>query len=389
MRSFRLPTLVLLSTLAACGDDDPPPFPIVGDAEVSPDTRADAATDSGTDVAETDTSADTNPDTVDVEEDPTADPTADAPDGGDDADATEDVRVDPDGGEPDADPGDTGCTDSDEDGVCDTDDRCPGSPDGEDEDGDGVPDDCDNCPADSNPHQLDSDGAWSATASETAYQWRIGLDDGLTLADDEVRVVEIGFNWEYFGLTVDEIAVSSNGFLSVDPDSGDGCCTGGILGGTAPDGGAEPSPPGVIAGFWEDLSPPEGGRVRYGTLGEDGDRQFVVAFEDVSHCCGTVPSVAFQIVLLETGGAEVHCRDCGPTFTPLVDIATQGIQSPHDRVFASMPGRNAAEWSALEDGVAFAWESSGGDGVGDVCDPCPLDAPDDTDGDGICDSDED
>jgi len=29
-----------------------------------------------------------------------------------------------------------------------------------------------------------------------------------------------------------------------------------------------------------------------------------------------------------------------------------------------------------------------GDGIGDVCDPCPVDNPDDTDGDGVCNSDD-
>ena len=392
MGSNRLSFAVLL-LFAACGDDDPTIFPVPVDADVTSDVEADAP-----DVTDTTPQPDVEVDGTDVPRDAPADsddtggdppmdvPNSDVPDSA--PDAEEDLLVDADAGTPDADESDSGCDDSDDDGVCDVDDRCPGSPDGEDADSDGVPDGCDNCPSEANPSQLDSDGDWSATAAEIDYQWRLGLDDGLTLADDEVRVVEIGFDWEYFGLVVDEIAVSSNGFLSVDLESGDGCCTGGILGGAASAGGAEPSPPGVIAGFWEDLSPPEGGRIRYGTLGEPGTRAFVVAFEDVSHCCGTVPSVAFQMVLLESGGAEVHCRDCGPTFTPLVDIATQGVQSPHGRVFASMPGRNAAEWSALEDGVEFGWTSSPGDGVGDVCDPCPFDAPDDSDGDGVCDSDE-
>ena len=276
--------------------------------------------------------------------------------------------------------------DADGDLIPDGCDVCEGGDDTADGDADGVPDDCDNCPEDENPLQTDGDGDWEAAAGVVDFAWRT-LDEStaLDLSDDDTEVVSLGFEWDFFGLAVNEVYVSSNGFLSVDTDRADdedssGCCTGGELGGE--EGGA----PGVIAGFWDDLDPSSGGSIRYATSGDVGAREFVVEFDEVPHCCGDTPTVSFQVVLREAGGVEVHCESCGPHEE--VDVATQGVESWRDGVAATLEGRNAAEWTAEEDGAEFTWSSTGGDGVGDVCDACPLDDPDDTDEDLVCDSDD-
>ena len=395
--------LLLLSVgllASACGDDDPVFF--VGDvvSDVSTDsvadTETDAAEDSASDVAdvpEEDTETDATEDTG-TEDTGTEDTSLDTP-----LDAEEDSRPDVSEDAPevpfedvpdieeDAEP-DASCPDDDGDGVCNDLDRCPDGDDTVDGDGDGVPDDCDNCPADDNPDQLDSDGSMTAAASEIDYNWRERPSFVQALEDDQVVLVPIGFDWDFFGTTVDRIAVSSNGFLSVDPEVDNGCCVGGVLGASGPlPGEAEAAPPGVIAGFWEDLNPLDGGQVYHGTSGPTGSREFVIAYEEIAHCCGDTPSVSFQIVLRESGGAEVQCRECVPHDRGL-NIATQGVESLHGEVFAALPGRNSDEWTAIDDGAEFTWSGGPGDGVGDMCDPCPLDSPDDSDGDGICDSDE-
>ena len=268
--------------------------------------------------------------------------------------------------------------DADEDGVPDGCDVCDGGDDTMDGDADGVPDDCDNCPEDENPDQADGDGVWTAEAATIDYALRESPENELTMGDDDVQSVELGFEWSYFGMAVDEIFISSNGFISV-VDTGDGCCSGSEL----------PGAPGVIAGYWDDLNPSAGGRVAYGATGEEGAQEFVVAFEDVPHCCGPeTPTVSFQIVLRETGGAEVQCESCLAHDGGFIDVATQGVESTVDGISATLEGRNAAAWEAFEDGAEFTWAASAGDGVGDVCDVCPLDSPDDSDEDLVCDSDD-
>ena len=267
--------------------------------------------------------------------------------------------------------------DADGDEVPDGCDVCDGGDDRRDGDADGVPDDCDNCVEEENPEQLDSDGTWTASATTIEYALRESPENELTMEDDEVQSIELGFEWRYFGLSVDEVFVSSNGFISVTETDDDGCCSGEEL----------PGAPGVIAGFWDDLNPEDGGRIAYGTTGEEGAREFVVAFEEVSHCCGDTPTVSFQIVLRESGGAEVHCASCGPE-GGFIDEATQGVESWRDGASATIEGRNAAAWEAIEDGAEFTWSVDGGDGVGDVCDACPLDSPDDSDEDLVCDFDD-
>jgi hypothetical protein len=440
----QLPLLLAFGILlvTACADDAP--FVFLGDiaidtvSDVSTDTVSDTSADTASDVvadAEEDSDPDVIPDGGDVPADgpcqdddgdgvcnatdacPGSDDTIDsdgdgAPDGCDVCDGFDD-SADADGdGVPNGcdtcDVDETG--DADGDGVADACDVCPGSNDTLDGDGDlvpdgcdvcdggddtadgdvdGVPNECDNCPEDENPLQSDSDGSQEASATRIGYNWRPRPRLLLPLGDDEVAPVSLGFEWDFFGLAIDEIGVSSNGFLTVDLESGPGCCVGGVLGSSGPLAGeAASAPPGTIAGFWEDLNPLDSGGVYYGTVGEVGSREFIVSYEDIAHCCGNdTPPVSFQIVLRESGGAEVQCRECVPHARG-VNIATQGVESWRGEVFAAIPGRNSAPWSAIFDGAEFTWSGVAGDGVGDVCDPCPLDSPDDIDGDGICESDE-
>jgi hypothetical protein len=116
----------------------------------------------------------------------------------------------------------------------------------------------------------------------------------LSLDDDEVSsAIPIPFAFNFYGTDISQLYISSNGFVTFLPGQDDGCCSGQAL--PDPD-----SPNGLIAGFWADLSPYDGGDICYQLLGTSGSREFVVGFYDVPHCCEADNNpVTFEIILHE------------------------------------------------------------------------------------------
>lgn len=116
----------------------------------------------------------------------------------------------------------------------------------------------------------------------------------VALGDDAVSgPVPIGFAFEYYGEFYTQLYISSNGFVTFNSGSNSGCCTGVAI----------PTPGGVdnmIAGFWEDLSPNNGGTIRRQTLGTAPNRELVVGYYQIQHFRGNTP-VEMEIILRENG----------------------------------------------------------------------------------------
>lgn len=166
---------------------------------------------------------------------------------------------------------------------------------------------------------------------------QLGFANRLDLDDDEVSdELPIGFAFDFYGVAYETVAVSSNGFLVFGGDQDSGCCAGDPV----PDAAG---PDGIVAGYWEDLDPSQGagptatdpfdeeGIVLYDTVGDEGERTFVVEFREVQHWPGGTP-VTFQFHLLEaTDDIEVHfqeVRSDGNDGAP----ATVGIEDPDGAV---------------------------------------------------------
>ena len=264
--------------------------------------------------------------------------------------------------------GDACDDDADNDNVANLVDNCPtvANEDQANADGDRLGDACDNCINVDNNDQANSD-FYGATGNAIDYAWRELPADAAVLAlqDDNVENVDIGFQYTWFGEPVDSVGVSSNGRLLLA-------------------GGGSFARDNIVAGYAADLNPSNGGTVRYATVGEEGSRAFVVEFDSVPHY-GSDQTVTMQMVLLEAGGGEIHCRDCQSDG----GSADQGVFGPAD---AFLPGREDTRDAFQNDGVAFTAVVNGDDGFGDACDACPgafdpdqLDGDDDQIGD-VCDS---
>ncbi|HKJ18058.1 MAG TPA: IPTL-CTERM sorting domain-containing protein [Xanthomonadales bacterium] len=138
--------------------------------------------------------------------------------------------------------------------------------------------------------------------TEIPYNLRDISESGfeIVLSDEEVsNPLPIRFAFDFYGDFYTAAYISSNGFITFDAGSSPGCCSGMPI----------PTPGGIdnmVAGFWEDLNPSNGGTIRYQTLGTPPDREFVVGFYQVEHFRGNSP-VEMEMILHEgTGIVELQ-----------------------------------------------------------------------------------
>src|SRR5258706_1044362 len=123
----------------------------------------------------------------------------------------------------------------------------------------------------------------------------------LSLNDDELTSsLPIGFTFNFYGIAKTQFYISSNGFISFDPNAGSGCCTGQLL--------PNPfSPNDVIALTWEDLYPPNGGTISYYTTGSAPNRKLVVCYTNIWHFFDGNNPIDAQIILNESSNTiELH-----------------------------------------------------------------------------------
>ena len=164
------------------------------------------------------------------------------------------------------------------------------------------------------------------------------------LEDDEVSsALPIGFDFAFYGDTYSEFYISSNGFITFTANSGSGCCNGQSL----PD---LSTPNNLIAFDWNDINPQDGGTMRYETIGTAPNRILIMDWDSVTHIDDDTDITTTQIKLFEISNRiEIHT-----TNIPLTgDDKTQGLENIDGTEAVVVPGRNASQWSATNDVVAF------------------------------------
>ncbi len=133
------------------------------------------------------------------------------------------------------------------------------------------------------------------TRTQNSFEDITASGTQVPLGDDTMSgAIPMGFEFRFYDGFFNDAYISSNGFLTFEPGSSSGCCSGQLM----PDAS---DPDNLIAGFWEDLNPAAGGSVWYETRGNAPNRRFIVQYEDVPHSpSGNVST--FQMVLFEGRG---------------------------------------------------------------------------------------
>lgn len=146
----------------------------------------------------------------------------------------------------------------------------------------------------------------------------------ITLLDNEVADVPIGFDFTFFGTSYNHCYASDNGFVSFDVFTGSGCCEGQAI----PDPN---NPNNLIALAWMNAGSGQcchGGNdfniVQYETIGSAPDRVFLLTFQ-MPEDCG--PYYHGQLKLFESSNIiEIHTDYWADSTTPCYNV-TQGIEN--------------------------------------------------------------
>jgi len=141
-------------------------------------------------------------------------------------------------------------------------------------------------------YYIDSD---DEALNAPVYEWIDISGDGmpLDLEDDQNRgPISLGFDVEFYGNTFDSIYICSNGWLSF-TDTVTAYINQAIPAGARPNN--------LLAVFWHDLNPENGGQVYYRRdTDPDGRLRFIVSYDSISYY-QNLGSLYFQVIILETG----------------------------------------------------------------------------------------
>ena len=183
--------------------------------------------------------------------------------------------------------------------------------------------------------------ATPALASTTfSMETLTGAATSVTIGDDELSSqITMPFIFNFGGYETDKVKINSNGAIFLDK------------GGTGSSSGQPLALPtatysACIAAFWNDLDPSVGGTVKYETLGNVGNRIFVVEFSDVPQYGGT-NETTFQIKIFESDhSVEVHVEN-GPNDEG--NNIIQGIQLFDGETVSYVAGRNRTNFTLSND----------------------------------------
>ena len=180
-----------------------------------------------------------------------------------------------------------------------------------------------------------------------------GTTTAVTLQDDQYSgVLPIGFTFNFFGTNYTQCLISSNGIISFDVSQANNYCQ-------WPIGAAIPTssdPMNCIMCAWQDMLPPAGGVVTYGTYGTAPNRVFIMNYDQVAYFGCTNLSLCSGVCIYETSNfIESFIVNKPVCNTWNGGYAIHGIQNSTGTVAFWVPGRNyPSVWTCSNDAWRFA-----------------------------------
>jgi gliding motility-associated-like protein len=180
-----------------------------------------------------------------------------------------------------------------------------------------------------------------------------GTPTSLDIDDTWSDVIDLGFEFCFFGDTYSQIIIGSNGVLSFELENagtGNGYSLG--SGDTLPNSSNSTLSEANIFGVGHDIDPSVCGDINYVVLGATPSRQFVVNYSEVCHfgsSCNDLKSSS-QIILYESSNAiDINIYN-KPTCTSWNSgNAVVGVQNIPGTVAFTPPDRNTSVWDATDE----------------------------------------
>ena len=184
-----------------------------------------------------------------------------------------------------------------------------------------------------------------------------GTDTGISSDDTFGGVVNLGFNFEFYGNVYNQCVISSNNYISFDTGNANGY-SGWNIGAAVPNN--FDAPLNSILCPWQDINPGIGGNIQYSLSGEAPNRVFTVTFCAIPMFSCTDICYTSQIKLFETSNIiETHISEKPLCETWNDGAAIHALHNNNGTVANVVTGPDGIErnfpnqWTALEDGYRF------------------------------------
>ena len=164
-------------------------------------------------------------------------------------------------------------------------------------------------------------------------------------------VIDIGFEFCFFGDTYSQLLVGSNGVLSFELENSEGYNGWSYNeGDTLPNASNTNLTQANIFGAAHDIDPYECGSINYMVLGSAPSRLFVVNFSEVCHfSCDDINSSS-QIILYESSNTiDINIYNKPVCETWNGGLAVVGVQNIDDTLAFTPPDRNTGLWEATDE----------------------------------------
>jgi gliding motility-associated-like protein len=199
-------------------------------------------------------------------------------------------------------------------------------------------------------------------ADATGFQiaWGTVISDfpsGNFLSDDQFydQVVDMGFQFTFYGNTYNQVMISTNNYLSFDLNNN---TPGGYSPWSINNSFPDPSNTNLlnaIMGPWQDILPTSGGIIKYAVVGTAPNRVFVLDYNSVTMFSCTNLTFTSQIQLFETTNViETHITNKPLCNTWNNGQAIHGLHNSNGTIAHIVPGRNAGnQWTTNNEGYRF------------------------------------